>query len=895
MPLLRALISLEAPSPVAAALQGLLGDRVRVAPASGGDEAPACALVAHAPPEADALVWLAADDRSTAVVVVTVGGVDPSLRRAALRAGAMEVVALEGLTSDGLLDAIEDARARRLSARRASRPPGHVDRVTLADRERRMLLELVEHSGDFVAAADLDGRLTYMNPGGRRMVGVGPDDDVGATPFARYLAEGSREFFRTTVAEAVRDRGIWEGEIQLVNVASGCLVEAFCSTFLLRDPDTDAPWCYATVTRDITAQKRVAHELTLANGRLRAVLTANDVGIWFWDPLRDELVGDRNLVRLFEFDTLDDTVSLAPYLARIHPGDRPRVEASIARVVAEGGAYDEVYRVMLLAGGVRWLHARGLVELGANARPTTFPGIALDVTRSIETTERLRESDERYRALLESIDDGFCIIEVFFDAADERAVDYRFIELNASFARQTGLVDAEGKTARSLVPELDEFWYETYGRVARTGETARFERHEPAMGRWFEVEAMRVGAPELRRVALLFRDATERRASVEALREADRRKDDFIAILAHELRNPLAPVRNAVQILKLLGPTDARVTRARDVIDRQVTHMARLIDDLLDVSRIARGKLALQREVCDLAAIARQTADDYRANLESEGLTLAFTGSGQPAWVEGDPVRLAQMIANLLHNAGRFTPRGGRVEVCVDVERASERAALRVIDTGVGIEPELLARLFDPFSQAQQDIARSKGGLGLGLALTRGLAGLHGGDVEAQSDGPGRGATFTLHIPLARPRYEAAEAPQPRAPRRPGVGVLVVEDNRDAAETLRDLLVLLGYTVEVAFDGAAALEVARSFRPDAVVSDLGLPGELDGYAVARALRSDPSFEGVRLIALSGYANDEARRRSREAGFDVHLAKPPDLDALERELAVVRDRRSALPA
>ncbi|HSW19457.1 MAG TPA: ATP-binding protein [Ramlibacter sp.] len=385
-------------------------------------------------------------------------------------------------------------------------------------------------------------------------------------------------------------------------------------------------------------------------------------------------------------------------------------------------------------------------------------------------------------------------------------------------------------------------------------------------------------------------DVTEQLQAQQALHEADKRKDEFIAVLAHELRNPLAPVRTAVEILRRSeGETHekgrARERRAREVIDRQISHMARLIDDLLDVSRIARGKLALKRERCDLAAIVRQTAEDYRVSLEAAGLELQAPPSGKPLWVDGDAVRLAQMIGNLLNNAGRFTERGGRIDVLADQEPNQAFALVRVCDSGIGIEPGMLPRLFDPFSQGEQDLARSKGGLGLGLALTRGLVELHGGSISAFSAGVGQGAEFTLRLPLSR----AGASPAP--PARPGektraLRVLVIEDNTDAADSLSELLGLAGHEVRVAYDGERGLEMAHEFRPDVVISDIGLPGAVDGYTVARALRADADFAGVYLIALSGYASERARQRAREVGFDAHMAKPADLQALREALSRV---------
>lgn len=376
-------------------------------------------------------------------------------------------------------------------------------------------------------------------------------------------------------------------------------------------------------------------------------------------------------------------------------------------------------------------------------------------------------------------------------------------------------------------------------------------------------------------------NVTERREIERALREADRRKDEFLAVLAHELRNPLAPVRTAVQLLREVGPKDPLLDRARDVIDRQVVHMAKLIDDLLDVSRVTRGTLQLRKERCDLGALVRQTAEDYRASLESNGLRLLLDVSDTPLWIEGDPTRVVQMVTNLLHNAARFTPEGGRVTVRARTNADRSQVVVSVEDTGIGMDRALLARVFDPFCQAEQGLARSKGGLGLGLALTQGLAELHGGTVVAESEGVGRGSTFSICLPLVSPPERVEEARARPAGR--DLRIVVIEDNEDSAEILAQLLTLSGHQVQIAFDGRAGLTLVRDVHPDVVISDIGLPGSTDGYEVARTVRAETKDDGPLLIALSGYAQDEDRRRSREAGFDTHLAKPPDLEKLRAML------------
>ena len=380
-----------------------------------------------------------------------------------------------------------------------------------------------------------------------------------------------------------------------------------------------------------------------------------------------------------------------------------------------------------------------------------------------------------------------------------------------------------------------------------------------------------------------------------ALQEADQRKDEFLAMLAHELRNPLAPVRNAVEILRLEGISKADVSQAREIISRQVSHMARLVDDLLDVARIARGKVRLRTEHCDLAAIVRQTAEDYRPTLIEAGIQLRVTIPDKPIHVDGDPTRLAQVVGNLLHNARKFTPSGGHVHVRAESHRLQQLAVVAIEDTGAGLDESVKERLFEPFSQADQTFERDKGGLGLGLALVKGLIELHHGSVTAESPGPGKGSTFTIRLPLTEPVQDRVEVPRGGigAASQRGLRILLVEDNRDAAMTLKMLLSLMGHQVTVAYDGPDGLAQAREIRPDVVISDLGLPGGLDGYALAEALRAEPRLSGVYLIALSGYGQDDDQRRTQNVGFDRHLVKPVEQLNLAASLEAAQKRRGSV--
>jgi signal transduction histidine kinase len=372
----------------------------------------------------------------------------------------------------------------------------------------------------------------------------------------------------------------------------------------------------------------------------------------------------------------------------------------------------------------------------------------------------------------------------------------------------------------------------------------------------------------------------ELRRRIEELTRGDRRKDEFLALLAHELRNPLGPIRNATQILKLMGPPDPPLVQAREMIDRQVGHMARFIDDLLDVSRISRAKVLLRKERLDLVALVLATIKDHQSSLEANGLALELHLPAAPLWMTGDPTRLAQVFSNVLHNAGKFTDAGGRVTVRMEAEPAGV-AVLRVADTGIGMGPETLERLFEAYSQADRSLTRSRGGLGLGLALVKGLVELHGGTVRAASDGPGRGSEFTIRFPLedeaAPPRTVPGAIPK-RSCR-----VLVIDGNRDETQSMKMLLELVGHQVAAAHTGAEGLALAYEFHPEVVLCQLDLPGETDGYAVAGTLRRDPALRSVYLIALVGYGHEEEQHRILETGFDLQLTKPVNFAELQTVL------------
>ncbi len=510
--------------------------------------------------------------------------------------------------------------------------------------------------------------------------------------------------------------------------------------------------------------------------------------------------------------------------------------------------------------------------------------------------EALKESEARYRELFEAIGQGFCVFEILCDERGEPE-DLMVIAVNPAFARHTGLHDATGKTIKTLVPEVEQKWLQRYCEVVRTGRPLRLVDYSAAMGRWFDVEAFATGRPEQQRVALLFSDITVQKQAEEALQRAhvqllenDRRKDEFLAMLAHELRNPLAALRGAIAWLARHAQTVP--ARQLEILQRQSGALNTLVDDLLDVARVTRGLVVLRSARLDLRTVVERAVAGTQALFDEHAHALTVQLPAAPVEVNGDALRLEQVVSNLLTNAAKYTDRHGQISVTV--EACDGEALLRVRDNGIGIEAELLPTIFDLFVQAERGLDRSQGGLGVGLTITRNLVSQHGGTIEVHSQGRGKGSEFIVRLPrLASERVAPEQAEAPAAEGAP-LRVLVVDDNRDIAETFALLLEEAGHQVRLAFDGVQALAEAKAFVPQVALLDIGLPG-MDGYEVAKHLREQPQLAGIVLIAITGYGGLAARERSKAAGFDEHLTKPVSFETLEALIASHRPPPASLHA
>jgi PAS domain S-box-containing protein len=638
---------------------------------------------------------------------------------------------------------------------------------------------------------------------------------------------------------------------------------------------------------DAARRRRAEAALEEARGRLEATIASAEVAVWDWDVAQDRVTGDQRMAELFGLGPEAGAgMPLSAYMAAIHPDDLAGSEARLKRVLDSGGTYEATFRVRTWSGGWRWVLSRGRIERNARGMQR-LRGVVIDATVQKEAEERMQASDERYRTLFDSVDDGVCVIEMLYDAAG-MPCDYRFLEVNPAFVRHTGLEDAVGRTMRSLNPVHEQHWFDTYGRVAATGVPARFENEAAGLHRWYDVYAARVGAAGSHRVVVLFTDITTRRRTdlelrrlADDLAEQDRLKTEFLATLAHELRNPLAPIRSGLQLMRRARADPGAVARVQDIMDRQLDHLVHLVDDLLDIARITRGKVDLKKATIDVREVLAAAVETSMPLIEGARHRLDLRLPEQPLMLHADFTRITQVVSNLLNNAAKYTPRGGAIVLAA--ERDGDDVSIAVSDNGIGIAPESLEEVFTMFTQVSQHAQNAPGGLGIGLSLVRSLVGLHGGTIAASSAGAGLGSVFTVRLPLAPAAGDAPPSPAaPDAAAAGAVRVLVVDDNRDAAETLGALVGMMGHEVTIANDGHQALRMMGSLLPQVVFLDIGMPG-MSGYEVAQAVRRDPALDGVRLVALTGWGGEADRARTREAGFDEHLTKPATVAAIESVL------------
>jgi PAS domain S-box-containing protein len=784
--------------------------------------------------------------------------------------------------------------------------------------DRAFLAAVLEAIEDGVVACGADGVLTLFNRATREFHGMGAQalsPDEWSDRYDLFRADGKTRLpkeeiplFRAFSGEAVRDSEFViapQGGKARVVLASGQplydqagrklgAVVSMHDVSAQREAQAASEAAAREQSRRREAEaaadliRESRERLRASEERVRLATDAAGLGVWVLDVGTGTVTWENErMYALLGLCAQDEPVTATRFAEEfLHSEDAAAFNRAIARTVKTARQLHFEGRFLRHHDRAqRWIELTGILQPETERSPLRVLGTAADITDRKRAEEALRKSEERFRTLFESMDEGYCVIELLFDEGG-RPIDYRFLEVNPAFEKQTGFVAAHNKRMRELAPDLDSHWLEFFGQIAAKGEPARIENEAKALGRWFDVYASRLGGPGSAKLAVLFNDITDRKRSRENLErlaaelaETDRRKTEFLATLAHELRNPLAPLSNGLQLMRMAADNPAALEKAREMMERQLRHLVHLVDDLLDIARISSGKIDLKKERVAIKAVIDGAVESSLPLVSIAGHSLELDIPDQKVELDADPIRLGQVVSNLLNNAAKYTTGGGRIKL--SVLREPGAVVISVADSGIGIAPEALPQVFEMFTQVGRGRDRSQGGLGIGLALVRRLVELHDGTVTAESAGVGHGSNFMVRLPLAS-RSEAAlpsaaplPGPQPAIPLR----VLVVDDNVDAAESLAALLDLAGHATRVAHDGDQALLTAHEFRPEVVFLDIGMPGK-DGYEVAKALRGKPETQQAVLVALTGWGAKDDRARSTSAGFDHHLTKPAGLAAVE---------------
>lgn len=647
------------------------------------------------------------------------------------------------------------------------------------------------------------------------------------------------------------------------------------------------------LTEEAEVRKSTQAALDLATTRLDSTLAAAEIGTWLWDIEKNDFTADRNLTSLYGLDERALNGDPDLHYRHIYPEDLDAVKQSERDALSSGVFASTEFRVKLANGTVKWMARRGKVQLNEEGKALFMSGLLIDITAQKEAEQALRTSEKLYRAIGESINYGVWV-------CDKQG---RNVYASESFLQLIGFTQEQcanlGWTA-ALHPVDVRPMLEAWEQTIKTGVVWYRElRIRGRDGVYHAVLAQ--GVPirgedgEISGWAGINLDIGRLKLTEEALRLADRRKDEFLATLAHELRNPLAPVRAAVKVLESKALRVEQDQWARDVISRQVHRMALLLDDLLDVSRITQGRLELKLEAVSLNSIIDAAVETARPLIETKEHQLTIESPSAPVMLMVDPLRLSQSLSNLLTNSAKYMDEGGHI--ILRAALSAEELILSVKDTGIGIEPEAQAGLFEMFSQVKSAMARSDGGLGIGLSLVKGLVQLHGGTIDVESAGSGLGSEFTIRLPRSVVVPVAPEVQdKPRAPLSEPCGhrVLLADDNRDAADSLAMLLEMNGYGVTVGYNGEQALQLARQSLPSVMILDIGMP-DMTGFEVARRARAEPWGRDVYMIAVTGWGQKEDKARAVASGFDHHLTKPVDPDEVENVLQAFFRRKDTPPS
>jgi PAS domain S-box-containing protein len=645
------------------------------------------------------------------------------------------------------------------------------------------------------------------------------------------------------------------------------------------------------IVHDITGRRRLEESLRESEEHLRMAMSSGKIGFWEWDVNSGQTTWSRELEEIFG---LDHAGSYEAFSSRVHPDDLAALESERDAGVRNHKSFDLEFRILLPSGEIRWLCSRGRGQYDEKGRVVRVVGFNMDITDRIRAQETLREREQRLRLALEASGAGSWSRDARTGRVDW---DDRFREIYglppgepASFQAWLSRVHEEDRQQQfDLADQIEHTnTHDTFDatfRIVRPDGTIAWVQSLGQAHRDAEGKLMRLTGLEL--------DVTDRKRAEDALREGDRRKNEFLAILGHELRNPLAALSMGLQLARGKNEIDPTLKRNLDVMDRQASQLTRLIDDLLDVGRISTGKIALKLKPLALPHVLANSMEEARVAIASRDHEVLIQIQPGRHQVLGDSARLTQAIANLIENAAKYTEPGGQIRLSLEQEDGLE--VVRVEDNGIGIPADELSHVFDLFSQVRIHQGKSSGGLGIGLAIVRTLVNLHDGTVEAASGGPGCGSTFTVRLPALEATTLVADPDVAPLDRLKGSQsrrrVLIVDDNQDAAATLAEFLALDGHQTWIAHSGLQAIEIAKATALDVVLMDLGMPG-LDGIETAKRIRALPGRAGLRIAALTGWGQESDRARTREAGLDWHLVKPVNTTFLSDLITKLEPTRTA---
>jgi PAS domain S-box-containing protein len=750
--------------------------------------------------------------------------------------------------------------------------------------ERNLYVSLVKSGTEFVGMCGTDGVPFFINDAGLRLVGLDDVEEGFKTPIKDYFFPEDQAFIMDEFIPAIFQIGRGEIEIRFRHFKTGEALWMLYKVFTLKDLNGNIIGL-GTVSTNITERKRIEEALRESQRDLNRAQAVAHIGSWRMNVRKNVLEFSDENFRIFGIPK-GTPLTYQSFLDCVHPADLKLVDA-VWKEALKGEPYDIEHRI-LVNRKIKWVREQAELEFDEQGMLLGGFGTTEDITDIKNSQEAL----EHERAFLRQVIDAVPSLIFVKDR------DGRFILGNEALAR------SYGTSSESLVGLTEQSFNSNAGEAAHFYQQdtdvknscfphllpEKKVTHADGSIHWYNTVNIPLNnGDNSNKVLVVATDITERKHSENELRQAGRRKDQFLAMLAHELRNPLAPIRNAVQLLKMRKISDPTSAQVCNIIDRQVAHMAQLLDDLLDVARIKHGKIRLKIEPLKISEIVNNAVETSRPLISSRGQKLIISMAATPQWIEGDRIRLAQVLSNLLNNAAKFTSEGGKISL--SARREGSDVVIEVRDTGIGISAEILPRIFDLFTQADDSLAHSQGGLGIGLTLVRQLVEKHGGEITAASAGIGQGSSFTVRLPALPESFSPAESVPGEAtlPMRK-YRILIVDDYADAAESLMMVLEAQGHEVETADCGMKAIELAQVFQPQFVLLDIGLP-DLNGFEVAKRLRALPETRDAILIAITGYGQPEYLDLSQSAGFNHQLLKPVDFEKLTLLLTFPTDKRS----